>query len=422
MDYLGTIAAFKNGSALVDSVAANITTVTGLGTSMSSVSTKIPALGDAMAAITAMTDSVTAGQKAMLAKLPVALPAMKAMLVLDKKKEMADGGGMASLAPSAGFSAYFGSFDTIKDAVASATTAAQGVMASIVTSAGNIPGVAGSTAAAKFASLAAAMPPGRIPNPDAPGTDMVNPAYTSFMSTNGTAMGAIATNGGALGTLVASAGANVTAQFAAANASYADGMATLKASAFASFCSGSQPKAVSDVVAKLVVPTAIAPASTFVAAQNSGASWSTSQSRVTTVTQEKERPDLRQPETKPAATTYQPSGCTPAQKSEIAAQADAAFAAALAAKKAKDTARDGVDPWATANNWYAVRENKATSAEAKANYDRLWPELQALPAYTDFIEKQRVSNELAARYADLSKIKSHMWTTGPWPGNPDGPW
>lgn len=419
MDLNSSVAQFASGGAIKNSVGDSLADITTQSATLGSIGS-LPGLDGIPAVIDAMKASVQAKWTAMLAQLPVALPLLKAVHVHEKKMEMIDG-GISSSAASSTFDSYFGSMDAIKSAMSSLGTSVTSAISSMGSAAVGIAGVSG-TGPAAITSLAAHLPSQTIPDPSSPGSTITNPAYTSFMSTNGTAIGSLTTTATGMSSLVASTKATVEGHFAAADGAYASGIGKLKGMAFAQFCAMPQPPPVRDVISKTVVTTSIPRVDDIAQVQRTGSGWLGSQT--VAVTREQPAVAAVNPElcgAKPivSATAYVPTQSSLSQLHAIRDQIDSQHTVLQTASDSADEAGAALSTWMKSVNYAEAKNNRVADPDT---YAALSAQASLQPSYAQVKQRMAIYNAEKAKLLHLRDVQSYMFNTGPWPGNPDGPW
>ena len=415
------VSTFKDGSAFVDNVSQHVDVMSSLSSAVASVGPAMPSFATAASGMAAMATAISAARASLISSLPFTLPAMKAVHVLEKKMEM-DGGGMASTAGSASFSSYFATFDVIDTVTTQASSLLQSTVSAMSSVATGIPGVGGGSPGQVFGSLAAAFPSATIPDPEHPGQTIPNPAYTAFVNQNAGALNSLTGSAGSLATFAASGKSGIDGQMAIAKSKYADGMASLKAMSFARFCSAPQPTAVQEVIQRTVKATSIPSRPAFGVADAGSSRWMSAQSKPITLAYDGPSGKVDQKAAVPAPTAHTPTSCSQVQLGAIQAQCEAAGQAAIQAKGVRTTARDQLEPWLDANGFYALKNNRAASPEAEAQFKVVEAQLHAKPDYQSYSAAGDDYITKLKEYQRLVEIQTYMVTKGPWPGNPDGPW
>lgn len=419
MDLRASLSQFTGGGAIKNTIADQLSSITTQNASVAALGA-LPGLSDVSTTVAALTASVSAKWTAMLSALPIALPAMKAVHTLEKKMEMLEG-GVSSSAGSASFQSYFGAVDNIKAQMATLQASVSSSITNMGTAARGVSGVAG-TGPAALQSLASKIPPPKIPDPQNTANQITNPAYTSFMSANSGSLGGLMSTATAMRTNATAAQTAIEGQFAAADASYKAGFDTLKGMAFAQFCAMPQPAPVRDVINKAVHETAIPKTTDLAQVQRSGATWGASQTIATTrmspsVASEAFEDAGSRPTV--SASTYTPSASTPAQLAKIRAQIDTQTNAVQAACDAADESGRAFTAWMNSVNYAATKNNRAVNPEA---YESLRAQAETQPSCIEMKSRMATYNREKDRLLHLRKVLAYMLSTGPWPGNPDGPW
>lgn len=422
MDLNQTINNFTGATSIVSNVQAHAASLQSLTGTMGGLAASLPALSSAGSAVTGMAGAAQDAMAGLIAKLPIALPAMKAVHLLEKKVEMA-GGGIAGSSASATFSSYFGSFAAIESKMADLATSAAASLNGISATAASIPGVTGATPQAIFSSLAAAVPPAQIPDPNNAGAMMTNPAYTDFRAAHGAALTSMESASSALSGSAADGQSYITGQAAAADGLLKSGVGKLKALSFAQFCATPQPAAVTGVITQLVVPANIPKATDLDVVTRSSAKWTSSQTRAP------DRPVFdvgndKIPTGSPMAIAdgYTPGAADIPKINALSAQIDQVRADGAAAAKAADALYATEKDWLAQVNFNALKNNRDRSPEDKAAYEAVKAQALARPTFVEMMRQYGIYNDKQRELTRLREIRIHMTTVGPWPGNPDGPW
>jgi hypothetical protein len=414
------IAAFAAGTAIVDLVTPGLASITSHGSPLASLSA-IPGMSTASTTINSMVSSATTQWNSILSQLSVALPAMKAVHVLESKMAMASTPGIApTTAGSTSFQAYFGAIDTVKTQVTNLQTSVTNSINTLGTSALSVSGVTG-TGTAALTSLASKIPPATIP--DGSGGTMTNPAYTSFMSTNSSTFSSMTTAANSLNSTVATANTAVTAQFSAASSAFTNGVNSLKACAFATFCAQPQPAAVSAVIAKTVDTTKVPSTAQLAVASQSTQTWMSAQNTTSTpvsgpdpvATTTTTVPTINTPPSDP--NNFTASGCTAGQLSAIDSQVESQLAVATSTQSAFATAKQNLDALMKSLNWANI--DKSTNP---TGYQTTLNTILASPQRAAYDAAQGPYKTARQLYFRLQDIQMYMHKQGPLPGNPNGPW
>lgn len=425
MDLGTSVSHFSSGAAIQDTVTPGLTSMTSQTSGMSGLSS-IPGMSTALTTINSMISSATTAWNSVLSQLSVALPAMKAVHVLESKLSMAVTAGMAPVkAGSTSFQAYFGAIDNVKAQITSLSSSVTSNISTMASHATSIAGVTGSGPAA-LASLASKIPAQTIS--DGSGGQMTNPAFTSFMSTNSGAISSLTSNAGSLSTLASAANTSVTAQFTAASTAFTNGVSSLKGMAFASFCAQPQPQAVADVIAKTIDPAAIPIPPVLSHAARAVQTWSKNQQTAATdpgsvseatPTATNPEPGLANAQVKSDPSNFTASGCSPAQLSAIDAQVASQFSVWKTAAQGVETAKANIDSYITSINWIQIRGNQASNPTL---YASTLATLQASPQYAALTSTGVTMKSARQLYNKLQSIQIYMHSSGPLTNNPNGPW
>lgn len=410
MDLSTVVSTFASGSNIMNGSSA----ISSATSSLTGLSSKISGIGTALTNISNMTTASTSA----LQNLPVALPAMKAVYMLEKKLEMMNGGLSGTDNGSSNFAAYASSITGVSGHVTSMQSTITSQLSSMSSAVSSIPGVTGSTPAAIMASFATIMP-----NPSDPG-------YSTFTTTYATQLAAVNSSASTLSTTASSHATNIGTLASAATSSYNAGVTNLKGLAWAQFCSSPQPVAIRSIITAGVDTSTIPDTSVIAEPQQRVAAWVAPQTISPPVGAQTPVPVVNTVNPSTAqineqvqpGSSYQPTSCTTDQIAAITAQIIAEVNVADTHATNAQTALDSFKAWQVANNYQAIKNNAPNGPTEQAAYDAL--KAQAL-TNSDFLTNQnevKLNKAAIAEVNRLKNIKTYMTTTGPWPGNANGPW
>lgn len=424
MDLNSVISNFSGGASVVNKVTSSAASVTAAASSMADFGSKIPSMVAAQANISALTAQASSIMADLTAKLPIALPAMKAVHLMEKKAEMASpAGGLPSTDASPGFQAYLDTFKNVQASVTNATSALTSSLNSMADAAKTIPGISGSTPQAALASLASTIPVPTLQDPDFPSDptkQITNPAFTAFSTANSGVMSTLNAGTSSITSNATSALSAINAQKAAGDAAFSSGMANLKALSFASFCAAPQPKAIQDAIGTLIVPANIPSNSDMKLTQQLSSKWTSAQMPPS--------PNKGTDLTKPSSNDVQVSStktisqCTALQLSNIAIQKQAAGVEFNTSLDLRNATGANLRIWRAGHNFQQISDAFDNDPSTEPAYRAMWAEYKALNDYKQHQINQAAVDRDLLILTHLEVVHSHMITTGPWPGNPNGPW
>lgn len=233
------VIAFGSGSSVVNRVATPLSTIRNRAAKVATLATLIPVATDVSTLLVAYADAVDAKHPSILSSIPVTLPLMQSSFYLDQRL------GLTTAESS--MSTYFGAISSVETAVESTKTSAVNALTSIASVAVTISGVTG-TGDAAITSLLSVVPSPTTTDPGT-GTQVTNPAYTTFMSTNSSKISSMTSTLNNLKTSLQTATTQLSGNYASVDSSYQAALSKLKGSAFVSFVNSSHPAEVQAIIA-----------------------------------------------------------------------------------------------------------------------------------------------------------------------------
>lgn len=243
---------YNNGatsSIISNPVSGAISSINSMASGIGSLNPALGSIATSLPSITALTSSVSNYMNAELENLKTKLPILSAVHKLNK-----------SAAPLAGIQAGT-EVDSITSGATQGITTLGPMMSSVQNSLSSsfteissaLTGVAGSTPQEKLANFSASVPPATIKAGDGV-TDITNPAYTSFMSTNASKINGLNNASSSITSTIGSATSSLASIQSTEQASLQQGIGKLKDMAFAKFASSTQPPAIQSIMDKFITP------------------------------------------------------------------------------------------------------------------------------------------------------------------------